>query len=263
MIDVVQDIVRKAGEILLRYYAGNDFQVEKKGNLDYVSVADKETERFLVEALRREFPDAGIIAEEGSYYKGDKMFLIDPLDGTNNFIHHIPYFCISVALLKDENIDLGVVYDPIRDEMFTAERGKGARLNGKKICVSELRFPSRAVFSFGFPPPAYKMKKEFILLLEELVGDVNAVRWLGAAALDLAYVAAGRIDGTAQFGLKQWDVGAGALLIEEAGGIIRDIKGGENTLSGYVVAGNKYIYPFLQEIISRRFSRFIQKTPWG
>ena len=258
MIEEIKGIVEEAGKILLDYYHKGFLSVDKKGNLDYVSEADRAAEKFLVERLKESFPHMGIIAEEGAHVSGEKIFLIDPIDGTNNFIHHIPYFCISVSLVDGENILLGVIYDPIRNEMFHAEKGRGAYLNNRRIQVSGLRYPSRAVFSFGFPPPAYRMKKSFILLLEELVGDVNAVRWLGAAALDLAYVAAGRIDGSAQFGLKPWDVGAGALLIKEAGGIITDLKGGGDVLSGYVVAGNKNIYPFLKEKIQRRFSRYLR-----
>ena len=258
MIEEIKGIVEEASKILLDYYHKGFLSVDKKGNLDYVSEADRAAEKFLVERLKESFPHMGIIAEEGAHVSGEKIFLVDPIDGTNNFIHHIPYFCISVSLVDGDNILLGVIYDPIRNEMFHAEKGRGAYLNNRRIEVSGLRYPSRAVFSFGFPPPAYRMKKEFILLLEELVGDVNAVRWLGAAALDLAYVAAGRIDGSAQFGLKPWDVGAGALLIQEAGGIITDLKGGGDVLSGYVVAGNKNIYPFLSEKIKRRFSRFLR-----
>ena len=258
MIEEIKGIVEEAGKILLDYYHKGFLSVDKKGNLDYVSEADRAAEKFLVEKLKESFPHMGIIAEEGAHVSGEKIFLVDPIDGTNNFIHHIPYFCISVSLVDGDNILLGVIYDPIRDEMFHAEKGRGAYLNNRRIEVSGLRYPSRAVFSFGFPPPAYRMKKSFILLLEEIVGDVNAVRWLGAAALDLAYVAAGRIDGSAQFGLKPWDVGAGALLIQEAGGIITDLKGGGDVLSGYVVAGNKNIYPFLSEKIKRRFSRFLR-----
>lgn len=256
MRQFLEHIEKEAGKILLKYYANlKEKEIHLKATKDYVTEADKRSEEFIVKELKKEFPEAGIFAEEGDREEGRSKFLIDPLDGTNNFIHGIPYFCISIAYEKDGEIQCGAVYDPIRKQMFSGEKGNGAFLNGEMLEISKTKFPSYGVVSVGFPPPAHKYSKDFFLLLEELLLKVHMIRWMGAAALDLSYVAAGKMDATIQFSLNPWDVGAAWLLIEEAGGVITDFSGSEDILSGWVVAGNKHIQPEILEIVKRRIKR--------
>ncbi|MCK4420375.1 inositol monophosphatase, partial [candidate division WOR-3 bacterium] len=227
-------------------------EIEKKGFSHYVTRTDKEAEDILVRGLQGKFPDIGIYAEEGSEIKGRGRFLIDPLDGTHNFMHGIPHFCTSVAYELDSNIELGIIYDPMRDELFTAEKGKGAYLNGSPIYPSMVEKPERALISVGFPPTAYHLREEFMDCLKELIMEINSLRWLGSAALHLAYIADGRIDGDIEFGLSPWDVAAGWLIVKEAGGVITDERGGDEILKGNIIASTPALHPFLLDFFKRK-----------
>jgi myo-inositol-1(or 4)-monophosphatase len=226
--------------------------IEKKGFSHYVTRADKEAENLLVEGLQKAFPDIGIYAEEGSQIEGEGRFIIDPLDGTHNFMHGIPHFCISIAYEGNSGIEMSVIYDPIKEELFTAQKGKGAFLNGTPIKPSMIKRHEQALIAIGFPPSAYHRREKLMDALKELILEVNSLRWLGSAALHLAYIAAGRIDGDIEFNLSPWDVAGGWLLVEEAGAVITDQNGGNDILKGNIIAGSPDIHQFLLDFVRKK-----------
>ncbi len=236
------EVLRECGDILMKYFRRlKDNEIDSKGKLDYVTIADREAEEFLVKNLKSVY-NAGICGEEGSLVEKDDMIYVDPIDGTINFIHGIPYFCISVSYLSKDEIIWGGIYDPTRDEFFYAKKGEGAFLNGDRIYVNKIKNFSNSIITFGFPVSAYNLKDKYISFINSLFGNVNALRWLGSAALDLAYIASGRREGTVQFNMKRWDIDAGILLIKEAGGIVTDFERKDNVLEGSIVAGNLDIH---------------------
>lgn len=176
---------------------------------------------------------------------GRGRFLIDPLDGTHNFMHGIPHFCVSIAYELESRIETSVIYDPIKDELFQATRGNGVFLNGYPIKPSKIKNFEKALIALGFPPTAYHLRERFMNALKELIIEVNSLRIFGSAALNLAYVAAGRIDGDMEFGLSPWDVAAGWLIVEEAGALITDENGKEEILKGNIIAATPEIHPSL------------------
>ncbi len=248
MLNDIIEAAKIGGNILKRYFREmKRNEITKKGFKDYVTIADKESETAITNFLEKNFPKAGIYAEEtGESIKRKNRFIIDPLDGTKNFIYGIPFFCVSIAYQENEQMKYGVIYDPVREEMFYAEKGKGAFLNENKIFVSKRKPIAEAMVGTGFPPTAYSLADRYALMLKNAILKSNAVRRLGSAALDLAYVGCGRLDGDFEFRLNPWDVAAGWVIIEEAGGIITDINGGNDILKGDIVAGNKFIH---QEIL--------------
>ncbi len=251
MLNDIIEAAKIGGTILRKYFREmKGSEIAKKGFKDYVTIADKESETAITDFLKRKFPDAGIYAEEtGESIKRKNRFIIDPLDGTKNFIYGIPFFCVSIAYQENEQMKYGVIYDPVRDEMFSAERSKGAFLNDNRIFVSERKSISESMIVTGFPPTAYSLVDKYILMLKNAILNSNAVRRLGSAALDLAYVGCGRLDGDFEFRLNPWDVAAGWIIIEEAGGVITDTEGENNVLKGNIVAGNKFIHSEILEVI--------------
>jgi myo-inositol-1(or 4)-monophosphatase len=223
--------------------------IQKKGLNHFVTSADKDSEKFIIKSLHKHFPSVGIYSEESGLISGKGRFLVDPLDGTHNFMHGLPPFCVSIAYEKESEMKLGVIYDPIKDELFSAEKGKGAFLNGKRIKHSGEKSPDRALIAVSIPSAAYHKRGKIMDALKNLIVEVNSIRILGSAALQLAEIAAGRIDGAIEFSLSPWDVAAGWLLIEEAGGLITDQKGGKNVLEGSIVAGTPRIHRFLLDFI--------------
>lgn len=191
----------------------------------------------------------GICSEEGDAISGKGRFIVDPLDGTHNFMHGIARFCVSIAYEEDSEIKAGVVYEPIKEEIFSAEKGKGAFLNGKKIKHSEQKNIDRALVTIGIPASAYERRGKIMDALKKLILEVNSIRIFGAAALQLAEVAAGRIDGDIGFALSPWDVAAGWILVEEAGGLITDEMGGNKILEGNIIAGTPYVQKFLLDFV--------------
>jgi myo-inositol-1(or 4)-monophosphatase len=252
MLDFTIDLARRAGILLLSRLEGQR-NIVLKSPFELVTDADHASEELIVTAIAQQFPDHAIVAEErgGAAHEAGYTWLIDPLDGTNNYAHGFPVFCVSLALLKDGALLLGVIYDPCRDELFSAERGQGARCNGRRIRVSETPTLAAALISTGFPYNYYAIDqdnnaREFNALL----GRSQGIRRAGAAALDLAYVAMGRLDAHWELQLQPWDSAAGALLLSEAGGRMSDWRGGAwNPWNDRLVASNGHIHDELLQAL--------------
>src|SRR3990167_379205 len=242
IINIAVQAARAAGNIIARAVCRLDkVQVSEKKPNDYVTYIDKQAERDIIAIIGKAYPDHGVIGEEGGEKKGnDYTWIIDPLDGTRNFIHGLPHFAVSIAMTYKNKIEHGVIYDPIRDELFTASRGKGAQLNERKIRISPRKRLDACLLSTGFPyHHSQPYQNAYLHMLQGLMPICGDVRRMGSATLDLAYVACGPFDGFWQLGLKPWDLAAGVLLIKEAGGLVAAPQGGEDYLtSGDVIAGN-------------------------
>jgi myo-inositol-1(or 4)-monophosphatase len=241
MLDFTIDLARRAGILLLSRLEGQR-DVVLKSPFELVTDADHASEELIVKAIGQQFPDHAIVAEErgGAAHESGYTWLIDPLDGTNNYAHGFPVFCVSLALLKDGEPLLGVIYDPCRDELFSGERGQGARCNGRRIRVSKTPTLAAALISTGFPYNYYALAEDNnIREFNALLGRSQGIRRAGAAALDLAYVAMGRLDAHWELQLQPWDSAAGALLLSEAGGRLSDWRGGAwNPWADRLVASN-------------------------
>ncbi len=242
---------KAAGEVLRNGF-GQHQEVKYKGEVDLVTKADENAEQTIKGILQETFPHYGMLAEESGSLEGegDTRWIVDPLDGTTNYAHGVPVFCTSIALEKDSEVVLGVVHDPVANEIYAAERGSGATLNGEPILVSHTDEPIRALLATGFPydrnevPVALEIFGQFAL-------RTQSMRRLGSAALDLCYVAAGRLDGYYERGIKVWDIAAGVLILREAGGKVTDYSGHELDLErGEVVASNGPLHPDLVSVTS-------------
>lgn len=254
LLNVMTAAAQKAARRLARDFGEvENLQVSKKGPADFVTIADKMAEETLVKELTKARPDYGFVLEEGKDIKGkdsSNTWIIDPLDGTTNFLHGIPHFAISIGLMRDGEPFAGVVYNPITDEMFWAERGQGAFLNGRRLRVSARINMAESLFSTGVPFLGVDKDARFLERLESVMRVSSGIRRFGSAALDLAYVAAARYDGFWECGLKSWDMAAGIVLVREAGGFITDINGKRNMLeSGDIVAANEKLHPQLLKLI--------------
>lgn len=237
---------RHGGDVLIRHLNRlGRLKVEKKGHNDFVSEADRAAEDAVIETVHRHYPDHAILAEEsGVHGESDTVWIIDPLDGTTNFLHGFPQFCVSVGVQVRGRIEAGAVYDPMRQELFAATRGGGATLDGHKIRVSGRDKLENSLIGTGFPfRQADLDTAPYLKMLGKVVRNTSGVRRPGAAALDLCYVAAGRLDGFWETGLKAWDLAAGSLIIREAGGIVSGLDGSEDYLdTGHVLCGTPRIY---------------------
>ncbi len=203
----------------------------KSSAIDWVTEMDQQVEQLIIETLRKAYPTYGILSEESPEQQGHHArWIVDPLDGTINYAHKHPHFAISIALEKEGEVVLGVVYHPALDELFVAERGAGAWLNGQRLHVSNTGELRTALIASGSPYDVHTRPEPYMRLWQGLVTSALAVRQSGAAALDLCYVAAGRLDGYVEFGLAPWDVAAGSLIVREAGGRVSDFRGGDNFL---------------------------------
>lgn len=230
-------------------------QVEKKHAHDYVSYVDKESEKRIVSRLRELLPEAGFIAEEGSGSMSDEPYcwLVDPLDGTTNFIHDNAPYCVSIALRNREELLLGVVYEICRNECFWTYKGASSYLNGEQLHVSAVSTLDDAFIAMGFPYNAEEYKPVALSLVNECYGNVGGLRLIGAAAAELCYIAAGRFDARIEAFIGPWDIAAGTLILQNAGGKVTDFAGGDTFYSGHqVVASNGRIHDFLLKIIEGR-----------
>jgi myo-inositol-1(or 4)-monophosphatase len=252
ILDGAVSAAREAGRVLLDRL-GKIHDVELKGAVDLVTEADRESEALLVALLHRLLPAASILAEEGDGIDAspDLSWIVDPLDGTTNFAHGYPVFCVSIALEDSGGGLLGVVHDPTRDETFTALRGEGARLGSRRLRVSETPSVDRAVLVTGFPYDVWTTERDNLTQFRRFLKTARAVRRDGSAALDLAYVAAGRLDGFWEEGLAPWDMAAGALLVREAGGTVTGYRGEVLDLrGGNIVAANGRLHAAMVRTLS-------------
>lgn len=252
-IHIATEAARAGGNIIMRALDRLDtVKVAEKQPNDFVTEIDQRVEREIISHIHKAYPDHSIIGEEsGEQGNSDYQWIIDPLDGTRNFIHGFPHFAISIAVMHKNKIEHGLIYDPVRQELFTASRGKGAKLNERKIRVSARKRLEECLMGTGFAYRHTDREAELPAnIFKAILPICNDVRRAGAATLDLAYVACGRLDGFWELGLKIWDIAAGILLIKEAGGIVCDPEGGEDYLkSGNVVAANPVIIrQFLKSI---------------
>jgi myo-inositol-1(or 4)-monophosphatase len=258
-----EQIARDAGALLRNFYA-RGVETEYKGDVDLVTEADRASEKLIVSGLRAAFPEHGIVGEEGTrdQMSGEYRWYVDPLDGTTNFAHGFPVFCVSMGLERrsadqksdaDGELVAGVIYDPLRDEMFSASRGNGATLNGRRIRVSPTKYLSESLVATGFPSHK-RHDNPNIHFYQQFTLRSHGVRRAGSAALDLAYVACGRIDAYWELNLNPWDTSAGALLVNEAGGTVTDFTGGAFQLnSREVLATNGLLAKEMRELFELLF----------
>lgn len=254
LLNIGIQAARQASKVILRALDRLDaVEVQRKARNDFVTEIDKRSEQEIIQVIRKAYPDHAILGEESGYSEGidnEVCWIIDPLDGTTNFIHGFPHFSISIAVKHRNQLEAGVIYDPIRNELFTAARGKGATLNDRRIRVSARKKFVEALIGTGFPHREIEHFRSFLKILENIFPQCAGVRRAGSAALDLAYVAAGRLDGFWEAHLKEWDMAAGALMVQEAGGIVSDYAGEKQYLSsGCIIAGNPKIHLEMLEVI--------------
>lgn len=229
--------------------------VEHKGHVDLVSYVDKEAEHMLVDALKPLIDDAGFLTEEETIEQNSREYnwIIDPLDGTTNFIHGLPNFCVSVALQHKEEMLIGVIYEVANDECFYGWKGGGAYMNEQPIRVASEKHVHECVFATGFPIHNFDRLENYLSILNELMKNTRGLRRMGSAAADMAYVACGRYGGFFEYNLNAWDVAAGILLVNEAGGIVSDFKGGDNYLFGREIVAAGAVHPELLEVVKNNW----------
>lgn len=268
-INIVLRAAHSAGDIIARATERMDLiKVQKKEANDFVTNVDKEAEQEIIYHIRKAWPNDKIIGEESGMIAADEetsdatTWVIDPLDGTTNFIRGIPHFAVSIGGIKNGRLEHAVVYDPIRREEFTASRGRGASLNGKRIRVSSLPTFEGAVVGTGIPYRAGQQPfvSEYMKCAEHIARSGSGIRRCGSASLDLAYVAAGRLDAFWEYGLRPWDLAAGLLLIQEAGGLVGDFVGGNSVMeTGNVVCGNPKLFKELLKVVNSNLGH-VQKS---
>lgn len=262
MLNIASRAAVRAGKIMVRAInQGKDLHVDSKGHNDFVSEIDRQAEATIIEVLHKAYPDHAFLAEESGKHAGsDYEWVIDPLDGTTNFVHGHPQFSISIALKHCGQLELALIYDPLREELFTAARGEGAFLNDRRLHVSRLPSLEGALIGTGFPFKMQHHLDSYLATFKALFPLVADIRRAGSAALDLAYVAAGRLDGFWEIGLQEWDMAAGVLLIQEAHGFVMDFNGEYNFLStGNIICGNAKILKSLIETIQPHLSANLRK----
>lgn len=252
-LNIAINAARAAGSIITRHLDQLDrIKISTKNNNDYFTEVDIKAEQTIISTIRKAYPDHGIIAEESGVQDedSDHVWIIDPLDGTNNYMHGYPFFAVSIALRVKNKIEQAVIYDPLRHECFTASRGGGAQLNDRRIRVSKQTQLNSALLGTGFTFRDPTIGERYLPTFEALFGNCAGIRRSGSAALDLCYVACGRVDGFWEFGLKPWDIAAASLIIREAGGLVGDMQGGENYFkTGNIVAGNPKIFKALLQTL--------------
>ncbi len=262
-LNIAIKAARKAGDIILRYHNQIDLlTIENKAANDFVSEVDKAAEDAIIDELKYAFPDHCILGEENGEILGNSRFqwIIDPLDGTTNYLHGFPQYCVSIALYKDNEAMHAVVYDPFKEEMFTASRGQGAYLNEQRIRTTNTRGFENTLIGTGFPFKAPQHLDAYLDMFKAIHPKVAGIRRAGSAALDLAYLAAGRLDGFWEIELNIWDIAAGVLLVKEAGGFVGDFSGRDKYLeTGNVVAGNEQVFKAILKTIHPHLTADLQR----
>lgn len=254
LINVMVAAAQKAGRALIRDFGEiEQLQVSRKNLGDFVSTADLRSEKIIIQDLQEARPSYGFIIEESGIIQGedpDNTWIIDPLDGTSNFLHGIPQFSISIALRRKNEVVAGVVYNPVVDELYWSEKGSGSFLNQRRLRVSGRQHLDEALIACGTPYGARGSSEKFTTGFRNLVTQVSGMRRFGCAALDLCFVASGRLEGCFEMNLKSWDIAAGALIVKEAGGYVCDFEGEQSFLDkGSIIAGNEAIFPHLKKAI--------------
>ncbi len=256
-LETAKKAARSASQIIREYEQKTSLNVRLKGKNDLVTDADIRSEKKIIEIIRSAFPQDQILAEESEVKQSlpeGRIWIIDPIDGTTNFTHAFPVYCISIALWVDKEPKVGLVYEVANDELFTAVKGEGAFLNGKQIYISQNEDPSSSLIGTGFPYSNLNLVDNYLKLFKRMMEKTHGVRRPGSAAWDLCNVACGRFEGFYEYGLSPWDVAAGTLIIKEAGGVICDWEGSDNWLFGKrIIAGNKALQDFLLKEIQECF----------
>jgi myo-inositol-1(or 4)-monophosphatase len=271
ILNIAVRAARRAGQVISRNLDQLDrLDITTKAPNDFVSEVDQEAEAAIIEVIHDAYPQHSILAEESGEISGkrrgggnadnDYQWVIDPLDGTTNFLHGFPQFAISIAVKHKNRLEHAVVYDPMRQELFTATRGGGAQLNDRRLRVTKRRDLNGALLGTGFPFKQQQHLDTYLATFKALFPMTAGIRRPGAAALDLAYVAAGRLDGFWEIGLNPWDMAAGALLVQEAGGLVSDFSGGNEYMeTGNVVAGNPKVFKAILQTIRPYLSENLEK----
>lgn len=258
-LETVKAAADAASEIINNYAEKTSFSIELKGKNDLITDADIASESKIIEIIRSAFPDDEILAEESTHrttLPEGRIWIIDPIDGTTNFAHGFPAYCVSIALWKQKSPKVALVLEVAKQELFTAVEGQGAYLNGRSIQVSSNEDPASSLIGTGFPYRDLHLVDDYLMLFKQMMEKTHGVRRPGTAAWDLCNVACGRFEGFYEYGLSAWDVAAGALIIKEAGGIVTDWRGEDDWLLGKrIIAGNKVVHRFLEREIKACFSK--------
>jgi myo-inositol-1(or 4)-monophosphatase len=246
LLNIMVKAARKAGRAVARDFGEvENLQVARKGPADFVTKADHKAEKIIVEDLQYARPDYGFLLEESGEIEGadvNHRWIVDPLDGTTNFLHGLPHFAISIALERQKKLVAGVIYNPISDELYVAEKGRGAYLNDRRLRVSGRKSMSDCIIATGIPHFGRGHHGDYLKILPKVMESVSGIRRFGAASLDLAFVAAGRYDGYFESHLHPWDMAAGLVLLQEAGGFASDYQGDDQMLkTGTIIAGNEWV----------------------
>jgi myo-inositol-1(or 4)-monophosphatase len=262
MTNIAIRAARDGGRILMRYLDRVDsLKIETKSRNDFVSDVDRAAEQAIIQTISKAYPKHAILAEESGAHDGNAyQWVIDPLDGTTNYLHGFPQFSVSVALRHRGRLECGVVYDPLREEMFTAARGAGAQLNERRVRVANRQSLDGALIGTGFPFREQRHLDAYLGMFKTMIQATAGVRRPGSAALDFAYVACGRTDGFWEVGLSEWDFAAGALLVSEAGGTVSDLAGGTRHFeTGNVVAGNLKVHGAMVQALRPHLSESLPR----
>lgn len=256
LLNIATRAARDAGNIILRSSENIDkINIETKSANDFVSEVDRAAEQAIIEAVHKAYPEHAILGEEsGKIGDNDITWIIDPLDGTTNFLKGIPHYCVSIAVMNQGKIEHGVIYDPVRQDLFTASRGQGAALNGRRLRVTQAKSLENTILATGFPFKARQHHESYFAVLSDVFKTCGDIRRGGSAALDLAYTAAGKVDGYWEIGIKLWDIAAGALMVQEAGGLVGDFSGSHDYLQkGNIVAANPKVFKALVQKVHSSF----------
>ena len=263
ILNVASIAAKRAGEYIASQLENLDqLNIEEKGRNDFVSEVDKTAEYLIIETIQKYYPDHNIRAEESGEQNNDSdiEWIIDPLDGTTNFLHGFPQFAVSIAVADKGKLMHGAIYDPIKDELFTASRGEGAKMNNYRIRVSPQKTLENALLATGIPYHQFDYVDAYLESFKHFMLHTAGIRRPGSAALDLAYVACGRVDGYWELNLKSWDIAAGALIVQEAGGIVTDFMGGADFLkSGNIIAANPKMLKEMAKVIAKTIPEEFRK----